>query len=44
VRRAVADTRADDGYAVLQRAVYLLAVKHHKQLSVDLPRLWQLGG
>lgn len=31
-------------YAVFHRAVYLLAVKHHKQLSFDLARLWQSGG
>ena len=27
-------------YAVIQETVYLLAIKHHKQLSFDLARLW----
>ncbi len=30
-------------YAVIDRTVYLLSIKHHRQLSFDLERLWLSG-
>ena len=30
-------------YAFMQRTVYLLSIRHHRQLSVDFERLWTEG-
>ena len=30
-------------YAFMQRTVYLLSIKHHRQLSFDFERLWTEG-
>jgi len=30
-------------YALIERTVYLLSIKHHRQLSFDFDRLWTEG-